>query len=76
MKKLVLSPPLQKKLDRLPQKVESLSYLGEDINKFSHTPIVAIVGTRKPTPYGKALTEELASDLARAGEMLPVRGSR
>lgn len=28
---------------------------------------VALVGTRRPTPYGTAVTERLAADLARAG---------
>jgi DNA processing protein len=28
---------------------------------------VAVVGTRRPTPYGTAVTERLAADLARAG---------
>jgi DNA processing protein len=30
-------------------------------------PTVAIVGTRKPTAYGKEVTEQLANDLARRG---------
>lgn len=30
-------------------------------------PAVSIVGTRKPTPYGRAITEKLAEDLASRG---------
>ena len=30
-------------------------------------PRVAIVGARRPTPYGEAAAERLATDLARAG---------
>ena len=31
------------------------------------SPTVAIVGTRRPTPYGMAATERLSADLAKAG---------
>src|SRR6202035_3942637 len=30
-------------------------------------PRVAIVGSRRPTPYGEAVAEQLGTDLARAG---------
>ena len=30
-------------------------------------PRVAIVGSRRPSPYGEAVAEQLASDLAAAG---------
>ena len=33
-------------------------------------PRVAIVGSRRPTPYGEAVAEELAMDLARAGVVI------
>ena len=36
----------------------------------SRTPTVAIVGTRKPTPYGKEVTMRLAGDLARRGVII------
>jgi DNA processing protein len=32
-----------------------------------HTLMLGVVGTRRPTPYGVAVTERLASDLATAG---------
>lgn len=67
IKKLKLSPTFETKLTRLKHKVGTLSYIGEDINNYENLKLVAIVGTRKPTPYGKIMTEKLASDLARAG---------
>ncbi|MDB5163147.1 MAG: transcriptional regulator, MarR family [Candidatus Saccharibacteria bacterium] len=30
-------------------------------------PVVAIIGTRRPTPYGREVTQTLATDLARSG---------
>ena len=33
----------------------------------SGAPVVAIVGSRKPSAYGREVTEQLASDLAKAG---------
>lgn len=33
----------------------------------SNAPVVAIVGSRKPSAYGREVTEQLASDLAKAG---------
>lgn len=33
-------------------------------------PTVAIVGSRRPSPYGEAVAEQLASDLARAGVVI------
>jgi DNA processing protein len=67
MKKLVLSEPFGSKLDRLTNKVRPLTYLGEDLGSYKDLLLVAIVGTRKPTPYGKMVTEKLAEELARAG---------
>lgn len=36
----------------------------------TRVPTVAIVGTRKPTPYGKDITYKLASDLAKKGVII------
>ncbi|MBC7764577.1 DNA-protecting protein DprA [Microbacteriaceae bacterium] len=49
-------------IDKVPDK---LYYIGS-LPKLRQ-PTVAIVGTRKPTPYGKEVTEKLASDLASKG---------
>lgn len=70
MNKLTLTEPFHKKLSRLPNKVDDLTYLGADLASYDGLPIVAIVGTRKPTPYGKIMTEKLAQELARAGVVI------
>ena len=67
MKVLKLTPALKKKLDRLSEQIKTLSYVGEEPTSFENSKIVAIVGTRKPTPYGKLMTERITEDLARAG---------
>lgn len=67
MKQLVLTGVTGKKLGRLKQPPQTLSYLGRNPDELVVRPIVAIVGTRKPTPYGKQVTEKLAAELARAG---------
>ena len=33
----------------------------------TNAPVVSIVGSRKPSAYGKEVTERLATDLAKAG---------
>jgi DNA processing protein len=70
MKKLVLNNNFKAKLDRLSVKVGELNYLGADLESYENLPIVAIVGTRKPTPYGKMMTTTLAEELARAGVVI------
>ncbi|NDC93848.1 DNA-protecting protein DprA, partial [bacterium] len=46
---------------------QTLFYLGADPNELLQGPSVAIVGSRKMTPYGHAVTTKLATDLTRAG---------
>ncbi len=70
MKILTLEPPLLKKLDRLAEKVKKLTYFGIDPNVLIPNPTVAIVGSRKLTPYGKQVTNMLASELSRAGVVI------
>jgi DNA processing protein len=67
MNKLVLTESFQIKLSRLSASVGDLTYSGADFASYEGLPVVAIVGTRKPTPYGKMMTEKLAEELARAG---------
>ena len=69
MKELTLTPHLKKKLRRLAKEPEKLYCAGDPAILEGHT-IVAIVGTRKPTPYGKAMTTKLAGDLAKAGVII------
>jgi DNA processing protein len=67
MKKVTLTSEFASKLDRLKDKIGDLTYLGADLDTYKGSKFVAIVGTRKPTPYGKVMTEKLAEGLARAG---------
>lgn len=52
-------------IDTIAVKPSSLYYIGKLPE--SRVPTVAIVGTRKPSTYGKEVTTMLASDLARRG---------
>ncbi|MFT4532187.1 MAG: DNA processing protein [Candidatus Saccharimonadales bacterium] len=70
MKELKLTRPFKDKLDKLPVRVGLLDYRGQDLSSYADMPIVAIVGTRKPTPYGKAMTHKIAQELARAGVVI------
>jgi DNA processing protein len=72
MNKLTVTESFKQKLARLPQssRVGDLHYLGADLPHYEGLPIVAIVGTRKPTPYGIAQTKKLAEELARAGVVI------
>ncbi len=47
---------------------KSLCYIGKLPEKT--TPIVAIVGTRKPTRYGAEITQQLTHDLAKRGVVI------
>lgn len=49
-------------IDHFPKKLYILGKLPE-----KNIPTIAIVGSRKPTQYGREVTERLAGDLARAG---------
>lgn len=49
-------------LDDFPKKLYILGKLPE-----KNIPTIAIVGSRKPSQYGREVTEKLASELARAG---------
>lgn len=69
MNKLMLSGVVADKLSRL-SSIGELHYLGTDPTSLLSAPVVAIVGTRKPTPYGKQVTEKFATELARAGVLI------
>ncbi len=64
---LTLGHPLQQRLGRLPKPPEQLFYTGTDPNTYMHTPLVAIVGTRKPTAYGMHTVQRLVRELVAAG---------
>jgi DNA processing protein len=54
-----------KKLTHIPKPVDKLYYLGKMPSQ--DAPTVAIVGSRKPTSYGREITLKLAENLARRG---------
>ncbi len=53
-------PSLLKEVPHCPKKIYSKGSLRE-------MPLVAVVGTRRPTAYGRRVTEQLVSDLVNAG---------
>ncbi len=55
-------------ISNIAKKPEALYYIGNLPEK--RIPTVAIVGTRKPTSYGKEVAQQLAFDLARAGVVI------
>lgn len=63
-----LSTP--KRLRDLHDAPKQLFVAGADIGELLKRPAVAIVGSRKVTPYGKAVTSQLAGELARAGVVI------
>jgi DNA processing protein len=62
--KQVSIPPL---LLQIPDPPRQLFCLGSGIEDLLTKPRIAIVGSRKMSPYGKAVTEKLASGLAEQG---------
>src|SRR3989344_6441886 len=61
------SPEFPEKLRQIPQPPKELFYLCQDINKIWERPAVAVVGSRKVTPYGRQVTTKLARELASSG---------
>ncbi len=54
-------------LQTIPNPPKNLYATGVDIDEIMQRPRVAIVGSRKVTPYGDNITTKLASDLAKHG---------
>lgn len=54
-------------LRSIPQPPAALHIKGEGLAEMLSRPRVAIVGSRKVTPYGQSVTAQLAAGLARAG---------
>lgn len=61
---------LPEKLTTIDEPPKQLFYRGEDPNKHLINPSVAIVGSRKPTPYGREVTTMLARELATKGVII------
>ena len=60
----IKSADLPEVLQNIPNPPEKLFSLGEELKNERR---ITIVGTRKPTPYGREVTEMLARDLTNAG---------
>lgn len=68
-----VSPNKYKRLENLSllaQPVNDLYYLGEDFLSLLERPLIAIVGSRKISPYGRTVTEKLAAELAKEGVVI------
>lgn len=57
-------------LGQLAQPVKELYYISTSLDKLLDRPIIAVVGSRKVSPYGMAVTRQLAGDLAKAGVVI------
>ncbi|MDQ5885729.1 MAG: processing protein [Patescibacteria group bacterium] len=57
-------------LGALPQPVRELFYRGEPLEELISKPLVAIVGSRKVSQYGRHVTASLATELAKAGVVI------
>jgi DNA processing protein len=57
-------------LAQIPQPPSQLFYLGEAPDKWLQLPKVAIVGSRKVSPYGRQVTTTIATELAAAGVVI------
>lgn len=63
----ISDPCFEGRLATIPSPPKTLYVIG---NPAISGPAVAIVGTRKPTPYGRAVTLELAEKLAKRGVVI------
>lgn len=57
-------------VNQLAQGVKALYYLGDSFLELLDKPCVAIVGSRRVSPYGSFVTTQLATELARAGVVI------
>ncbi|HEX5744320.1 MAG TPA: DNA-processing protein DprA, partial [Candidatus Saccharimonadales bacterium] len=68
IKKLTLKTPgYPERLRQIPSPPKQLYHAGAPLGDLLKRPAVAIVGTRKISPYGQQATMEFARDLARQG---------
>lgn len=68
-----VSPNKNKRLQNLSllaQPVKELHYLGDNFLSLLEKPLVAIVGSRKVSPYGRLVTQKLAGELASNGVVI------
>ena len=65
-----MTPVIPVRLQKIPDPPKSLFILGGSLEVLLKEPCVAIVGSRKVTSYGKAVTHSIAYELARAGVVI------
>lgn len=63
-------PNFPKILLQIPSPPKELYWAGAEPSSWLNRPRVAIVGSRKVTPYGRDITDRLAGELARAGAII------
>lgn len=65
-----ISPDFPEVLKEIATPPERLFVLGDNFSDLLKRPRVAIVGSRKVTPYGRAVTSKIAAELAKAGVVI------
>lgn len=71
VKELTISTSVvPKKLRNIPEPPKRLFTMGVDVNELLLLPSVTVVGSRKVSAYGKAVTAALAGELAKAGVLI------
>ena len=66
----IKSPEFPEVLLQIPDFPKQLFLLGDNLAGLMEKPRVAIVGSRRVSPYGKAVTAKLAGELARQGVVI------
>ena len=64
------SPDYPDVLDQIPSPPKEIFYLGTPPKDWLSRPRVAIVGSRKISHYGRAVTTKLATELAQSGVII------
>lgn len=65
-----IDPEFPSAFKHLPQPPREVFALGANLNDLLKKPAVSIVGSRKVTPYGRTVTQQLAGELARTGVVI------
>lgn len=66
----LLTSDVPEKLRNIPSAPKRLYVMGCDVNELLQKPCVTIIGSRKVSAYGKAVTASLAGELAKAGMVI------
>jgi len=61
---------LPTEMSQLPQPVEKLHIIGNSFDELMNRPRLAVVGSRKLTPYGKGVTDKIVQELASKGVVI------